>query len=56
MNIYTSKRMGNRCAVMSQFEFRLWMVSRLQMMPCFIKSACSSPDTQPNTYGSWTKS
>ena len=31
----------------------------LQMMPCFLKSACSSPDTQPKTFGSsssfWTK-
>jgi hypothetical protein len=30
-----------------------------QMMPCFRSSACSSPDTQPKTFGSpssfWTK-
>ena len=24
----------------------------LQMMPCFLNSACSSPDTQPKTFGS----
>ena len=32
---------------------------RHQMMPCFLRSACSSPDTQPKTFGSpsssWTK-
>ena len=27
-------------------------LSRLQMMRCFLRSACSSPDTHPNTFGS----
>ncbi len=29
---------------------RDWAVSGLQMMPCFLKSACSSPDTQPKYF------
>jgi hypothetical protein len=45
--------------LVSQFEFPLSVESGLQMMPCFLRSACSSPDTQPNTFGSpssfWTK-
>src|SRR5437764_8879023 len=36
-------------AVVSQFEFRLRGRSGVKMMRCYFKSACSSPDTQPNT-------
>src|SRR5262245_52895245 len=45
--------------VVSQFELLPRVESGLQMMPCFLRSACSSPDTQPKTFGSpssfWTK-
>jgi hypothetical protein len=66
---WRAKRRPEACEALDGFADRLgdlWrrelppIVERgLQMMPCFLRSACSSPDTQPKTFGSpssfWTK-